>query len=477
MLDRSFNRRTFLGLAVACGAGLAAYGLRRRLSIEPALAKNEIPEDPMAEPLPINQPGYWVDLSGFRLSRRKFPYPYKAAVTITSDIDGSTLDEFGAIHEYLNSRAMTAMGQGLGLDIADSFWMYNATDVAAKVHPDGRDLTAQMTYWKGTSATPYCAEAISHYLRCGWIDSIHSYGDFTRTDPADVRFARSLAEAAAKEWRRTGMDKRFEIWIDHGNSANVQNFGGADRDGLHYQAGDDPASPYYHTDLLPNIRFVWGSTRGSFESRLCRPSLLYRRTLRDGKRLWGFYRYTNEGLDGKNSPRWIWSPHLLKEQLNPENFRQLKESGGYAAFAQHLGGPSNLNPPFRPLEYEPLQLLAREQEQGEILVARTSRLLRYNLADLFVRWSAARDAAGNVTIDISAIDDPHRGSYIPTVDDIRGITFSCSDPFLAVISLNGTPLEPALVRRHRSDRTGFGAIGVAWHNADKTNYRIDDRRR
>lgn len=479
MFDSTFNRRAFLGLV---GASALTWMVSREAYQErKTLASGQVDdystiEDPITEPLPINQPGRWMDLSGHRLSRRKFPFPYQAAVTITSDIDGCTLDELGAIHEYLNSQVDTAMGRGLGLDIGDSFWMFVATDIEGTIHPDGRTLADQMSYWRGVSSDPFCAEAIRHYLKCGWMDSLHSYGDFSRKNPQDIHFTRTLAEMAAEHWKET--DQTVEVWIDHGNAANVQNFGGADLDRQHYQAGDNPGSPYYHTDLLSNfgLRFVWGSTRAPMESKLGRSSLLYPRTLRDKQKLWGFYRYTNSGLSNEGNPRWLWSAHLLKHQLNSDNFRLLKENNWYASFAQHLGGHSNLYQPFRPLESEPLRMLAEEYRRGEILVTRTSRLLRYNLADLYVEWSGkVHPEDSRITIDISSIDDPHRGSYLPCVEDIRGLTFYCNDPSRVSITLNDQPIDPNLIVRNPADYTGWPSIGVAWHQPDTRNYRWDQR--
>ena len=54
---------------------------------------------------------------------RKFPYPYKAAFTICSDIDNTeTVEEFIKIHNIINR---TDTDSCLGLDIGDSFWFYN----------------------------------------------------------------------------------------------------------------------------------------------------------------------------------------------------------------------------------------------------------------------------------------------------------------------------------------------------------------
>ena len=50
------------------------------------------------------------------VSLRKFPFPFKAAMTICSDIDETrSSDEFLEIQRFLNTRSMTSMGNGIGL--------------------------------------------------------------------------------------------------------------------------------------------------------------------------------------------------------------------------------------------------------------------------------------------------------------------------------------------------------------------------
>ena len=60
------------------------------------------------------------------LQIRKFPYPYKAALAICSDIDETeSIEEFLEMQEFLNTKRRTRYGTGLGLEIGNSFWFYN----------------------------------------------------------------------------------------------------------------------------------------------------------------------------------------------------------------------------------------------------------------------------------------------------------------------------------------------------------------
>ena len=81
---------------------------------------------------------------------RPFPFPYRAALAICSDIDGCDLPTFLAVHRYLNSPR-----SGLGLPVADSFF------------GQGRD-PGQMAYFLPDGRTPGPeAHLITHALRGG----------------------------------------------------------------------------------------------------------------------------------------------------------------------------------------------------------------------------------------------------------------------------------------------------------------------
>lgn len=72
---------------------------------------------------------------------RDYPLPFSAMLSIVNDIDATRLSTFKEIHEFLNTESETRYGVGLGLDIADSFWMYG---------PQTAPLV--MSYWAGGGA-------------------------------------------------------------------------------------------------------------------------------------------------------------------------------------------------------------------------------------------------------------------------------------------------------------------------------------
>ena len=72
----------------------------------------------------INRSYYEIYKAG-KVSLRKLPYPYRAALSICSDIDGTdTAEKFIEIQRFLNTKAVTKMGKGVGLEIGNSFFMY-----------------------------------------------------------------------------------------------------------------------------------------------------------------------------------------------------------------------------------------------------------------------------------------------------------------------------------------------------------------
>ncbi|MDB5085298.1 MAG: hypothetical protein JWN30_2184, partial [Bacilli bacterium] len=171
---------------------------------------------------------------------RKFPYPYNAMLALSSDIDDTTPAEFSEYHRFLNTKQQTPNGPGLGLDVGDSFWVYMANNQPNITDKEGRGLEEVMTYFTGVNPTqPHDASMIKHYWTSGWIDTIHTFGDFSRKNTTDVVFTRSLAMDAWHALNQAGIHP--SVWINHGNEANVQDFGGYGVSNFfRYQKGEVP---------------------------------------------------------------------------------------------------------------------------------------------------------------------------------------------------------------------------------------------
>jgi len=398
------------------------------------------------------------------VSLRKFPYPYKSMLALASDTDGMTLNKFILIHRYLNTGNMTPPERGLGLDIADSCFFFIGTDRSDACDSSGTRWQDQMSYFYRLSLSRLRdAAAIITFARAGWIDSLHSLGDFSMHDENSTFYNRRYALAAIKELRANHLD--FEIWINHGNRSNVENFGNPE---TRYQQGDIPHSPYQVTDLMVphQVRFVW--TRRDRDFGLS--SMIYPIVLRDGRKVWGFYRYTDDGYTPQGQLLWNWNPRKLSTQLSDPHLRSLEERRQYAIVAQHLGGNATAMP-FYGESLTALVHLMHEYRLGHILVARTSRLLRYNVAQQYLHYRVDRKD-GRMGIHMLTIADPWLGSYTPTADDLRGITFYARQPGQTDLYINDTRISQTLTKRYAKDSSGYPSIGVDWwpvHTDDVTD--------
>ena len=395
---------------------------------------------------------------------RRFPFPYDAMLAISSDIDNATLGKFEAYHQFLNTKEQTSHGQGVGLDIGDSAWLYIGSDSSTKLDQEGHGIEYSMSYFQGLNSNLHKdADKIIHYYNVGWIDSLHTFGDFSRKDQT-IKFTRNMAVAAWKSMNESGFKPK--VWINHGTETNVQNFGAYNpRTLFKYQAGDDPKSPYYHTDLTigNGIRFVWNSMG---MSQFAYDNPLYRLKLRDGREAWGFYRYTHDMNQGKIS--WTWETHLLSHQITKQRLEQLVQERKYSIITQHLGkGMDDF--PFNLEDIQSLQLLKTYQDEGKILVARTVRLLDYARTQKFVRYSITQ-VDNKKYINIDSIDDPVFGTSTPSMDEIRGLTFYVDDPENTYILLNLKLIAEDDIQRNGPDRGGNKSIGVKWFKPDFTDY-------
>jgi hypothetical protein len=170
---------------------------------------------------------------------RALPYPYKAGVAISNDAEFMSSEFFEGLMAFLNSTGQTPLGRGLGLEVTSSAFFYSA-------HP------YSFSYFEGAAVgggkAPFAAR-MEEYLRAGWIDTLHAYGDFDGVGG----FQRAHAERTFDALARMGVT--LPIYTNHGDSANVQNIGGD----AAYHLGDIPGTPAYHTDLLKThgARYIW----------------------------------------------------------------------------------------------------------------------------------------------------------------------------------------------------------------------------
>ncbi|MDS0528041.1 hypothetical protein NNC19_20310 [Clostridium sp. SHJSY1] len=395
---------------------------------------------------------------------RKFPYPYKSMLAICSDIDDTTLEEFETYHKFLNTKEQTPYGEGVGLDIGDSMWMYMGNDTKGKVDKYGNGSENIMTYYKGTDTSQkHNANKIVNYINSGWIDCLHTFGDFSKDSEKGTAFNRDLAVNAWNELK--GINANFKVWINHGNRANVQNFGAHGASNfMSYQCGDNPKSPYYHTDLTMGngVKYIWNSLQ---DSSFGHDYPLYELSLVDGKKVWGFHRYNRGLVNGKDD--WTWNTKNLHLQLTQNNLDTLVKNQQYSIVAQHFGiGAEEL---FSQENINSLRMLANYQTNGKILVAKTSRLLSYSTAQKHIQYSKGK-VNDQEYINIDCINDTIFGKSTPSIDDLRGITFYCDNPEKTVLLINKNVVKSDEIQINPKDETGKASITIKWFKSDYNDY-------
>lgn len=387
---------------------------------------------------------------------RKFPYPYSAMLALCSDIDDTTLDNFKIYHQFLNTKENTVHGQGLGLDVGDSMWLYMGDNYS--------NANNVMTYYKGIDINKQNnADAITHYIKSGWIDCLHTFGDFSTDNEKGSLFERNLA---VNGWKTlNGIGFKPKVWINHGNRANLQNFGATTASSfMSYQHGDDPKDNYYHTDITigNGIKYVWNSQNSSTFGH---DFPLFTISLRDGRKVWGFRRYTNVNSNGKID--WVWTPDELHREITQNNLDSIVNNRQYCILAQHLGVKAN--DLFKKDNLKALYLLKQYKDENKILIANTTRLLDYSIAQRYLKFNETEEN-GVTYINILCINDPLFGTFIPNLDDLRGITFYKNDVQNTVLLINNNVIDTDKVQINPKDETGQASIGIKWFPPDYTDY-------
>lgn len=412
---------------------------------------------------------------------RTFPYPYRAMLAISTDIDGTTMNVLRNTHRFLNTEHDTPWGRGLGLDIANSLWLFN-----------DRRRRQEVAYFADyEDHNPReCGEELLQYVRYGWIDTLHTYGSFANAHRRGIPFERRYAAVALGLLE--GNDLKLRVWVNHGSKANTQNIGPAA-----YMRGDNPAAAEYHADLLLQygIRFMWDYRRADPDSSLFPRSPLIRMTLADGQRVWGFRRSTAVAVSAEEAEslrhrfpgarvfrrqtdgEWIamvWHPQLLGWQLNRENLDAVVDAEAYAIFGQHLGvlelprsRADASRGMFGDAALEAFRLLASYEANGRILVARTSRLLEYARVVENLEFDVIRGEEGE-RIQVHEISDPILGASVPTVEQLRGVSFRVADPARAEIWIGQTRIADDEILRVETHDESLACI--RWHAKDRTDH-------
>ena len=398
-----------------------------------------------------------------RVALRKFPYPAKCALAVSSDIDNAaSMESFVAIMDYFNSRSDTHFGKGLGLEVGNSFWFY------------ANSRHEQLTYFEGLTKTPSkFAPIIRELWATGHMDTIHSWGNFDQGG-----FSRRFAEDGLNELNK--YSAKTPVWINHGIELNVQKIG--DYPNMH---GDDPNHDAYHLDLTieGGCEFFWIGKNTHIIGQNALPTLsnkmklalqwIIKRTkyignvdpiyddgndllfpinFRDGQRAWEFIRFNNAW-----GQEHVLDIHELTKQLTPGIISRLIKNQGimilYTHFNEHVD-MSGLS-----LELvKNLTHLQRKVMEGDIFMATTSRLLKYKEVHDHLSYEILENN-DETTIVIKDKIKTRVGEKSLTKKQLQGLTFYTDEPERFKIIMNEQSVSITI---NPKDETNRKSVSIRW---------------
>jgi hypothetical protein len=264
-------------------------------------------------------------------------------------------------------------------------------------------------------------------------------------------------------------------------------------------AGAVPDSPHYCADLTrrAGIKAFWtwlppDLARATCDGRWGFASTLTPMTLPDGSAAWGLLRCYERGQTNNT-----WLGRCLRRALEGDERSDGRpmDPDTYMIVATHLGyGDADGRPDdeyvieddvyrhnggrwFNEETVAAFRALRAAQDAGRVLVARTDRPVRYNL----VHDALTRDAGtergytahrrnGVERIDVHSVDDLVSPPRVPSVGDLRGITFYCEDPWSVQIRVAGRRVPDGQVQSNPPDHTRRPSIGIRWHPADRADH-------
>jgi hypothetical protein len=414
---------------------------------------------------------------GADVELRRFPYPYQAAIAISSDVDETTIDELDALYAAISGRTHES---GLGLEFASSFWFYNEYLSALADSAVNADSVAAQFIGQPDSGFAWfvgLTDSLSEHVgwlrklvRGGHLDCLHSYGHFK-----EGGFVRRLAAQAVDEMRQHGL--RTEVFINHNGPQNPCNMGPGPND-----FGDDPGRPEYHADLTVDslgVVFLWRGRlthavgqSGDFSfmntAKVMYEWLVGQLTsapeypygndlielyeLDDGRRVYEFTRFYDATGDIERTDQ-----RALAHQISRDVINELIENRGYMIVYTHLG--KNDGPPYiMPEMIDALRVLKDKQAAGELLVTTPSRLLRYYLNHRSIVWHSESDGE-QVAITIDSLVNEVEGAWVPSLEELQGLTFYVPEGKRVVLRVADRNV-PVLM--NKADYTGRRSVSLPW---------------
>lgn len=409
---------------------------------------------------------------------RKYPFPYRCAVSINNDTDGFRYPAFEAFHAYVNGSEETPFGPGLGLEIADSFWVWASGGEFGLYHskPWSKDITPSPEH-----------DRILELAKSGWLDTMHGFGAWN-----DDRFIERDQMSYALDYLDS-KGVKLKVYVGHGGHNMAHNFGGP---WGYYQNADNPEHPSYCFDILTDYGFKYYWTDVCYELDKFGDDLLFESQEQLDSAVSGHdfnrYFYANDPADYTRAREVFpnaderelveWRQKLFNHtiasvmardgnpalifkrfrghdgpmagnfiaQVNPESLDELEKRGGAAIVYQHFGvwramftgkrhASQRSSEPENVLDEHNIwafRTLAERFHEGRILVATTRRLLDFLWMRNHLEYRVEQEG-DQITIRIDAINCPAVGRINPDVTALAGVAFELPKTFGEPIVLAG----------------------------------------
>lgn len=399
-------------------------------------------------------------LKGVQL--RRFPYPYKGMLAIASDADKTRYKTFKESFEYYRTGRETKYGVGLGLDITHSVCAYVRPRFFGFFNRNNPTDSLETRYYR----------LIGEYIRRGWIDTLHSYGEFD-SHP----FRREMASRTLRYLNQ--ITPNIEVWTNHGNpeiNFDIIYFQTSNK--KKYFFSNMPDADSYHTDLTFNYGIKFIRDGGGI---IGEKSIIHPQKTVDGHLVWGFGHFSHVRMDMerfgiKRKVIPLWLLRLLDIQLDEKILQKIVDDGLFSVISQHLGQPDAFIPEFQdclndenrssiPVAAQKgLERLRNWQDDGKILVAGLKRLLEYNRINDHLHFDV-NQKNGRISINILRVEDPVLGVEIPNIDQLSGITFLLPKNLeRADLYIAGKQIPSNKIIRNLGDN--FPYVGIKWQLPD-----------
>lgn len=443
----------------------------------------------------------------------RWPYPYRAALAVSNDTDGMSLAALADMHDFLNGTGETRYGRGLGLEVGNSFWIWNEHGQLSLRHG--------MPAEPGLQPSPE-SEILAELGRAGWLDTLHGFGAWSRP----WRLGRHEAEQGLA--LLTELRMKPTVYINHGGSSPLHGGGGSHM--THniggpwgwYQRGDVPDDPSYCLDLLREFgfQFFWADPcyeltrfgedrtyrnqrsldldvaqhdfqrwfrrrppggKGEFQAAFSEIDqattialrqrffnhLQFPVEMRDGCTVTLFKRF--RGLSAPTSGNFA-------AQVPARLLDELEQAEAGVVIYQHFGiwrplGADRIHgheqrsrpPVFDTHSTWIFREIARRQDAGRLFVTTTSRLLQFAWVRDNLVWSSETLEDGALVIALRNVRCPAEGPRWLAREMLDGVSFtvprSCPDVRLEVTGMK----EPPRLERHQfSIEPDLDVVVVPW---------------